>query len=187
MKKQNGFTLIELIITVAIFGIMASIAVPNYSSFIQKSRKSSAYNVLVGTISLARIEAVKRSRVVTLCISTDQSSCDVNTETQWDKGWIVFVDNNGDNLVSTDDTVLKAEAASEHGINITSTFGSFLSIAPRGRLIDQGSFVICDSTGDSTHGLALNMWVTGLGRLATDDDGNGTVENVSGDNIDCSL
>ena len=192
MKKQNGFTLLELIITIVILGIMASIAVPSYSAFITKNRQSSVYNNLVGTISLARLEAVKRSQVVTLCISTDQATCAATTATNWGSGWIVFADINGNGLVDTTsdpdttDTVLKVEPATVSNITISSSdFGSLLSIAPRGRLRTQGSIVICSSES-AEEGMALNLWVTGLGRLATDSNDDGIVEKIDGSNISCS-
>lgn len=194
MKKQTGFTLIELIVAIAIFGIMASIAIPNYSSFIMKNRKSSLYNSLVGTISLARLEAVKTSRVVTMCISSNLSTCDDTTD-DWNTGWIVFSDINGDGLVTTSgtpaDTILKVERAAAPGLRITSDeFDSKLSIAPRGRLRSQGSFVICDDTEEAENGMALNLWITGLGRLATDtvseNDTDEIVEDIGGTNISCT-
>lgn len=192
MKKQNGFTLLELIITVVILGIMAAIAVPSYSAFITSNRQSAVYNNLVGTISLARLEAVKRSQVVTLCISTDQATCAATTATNWGTGWIVFADLNGNGLVeitsdpATTDTILKVEPATASNINITSgDFGSLLSIAPRGRLRTQGSIVICNNEV-SADGMALNLWVTGLGRLATDSNDDGIVEKIDGNNISCA-
>lgn len=190
MKKQTGFTLIELIIAVVIFGIMAAIAAPNYSSFIRSNRQSSAYNNLVGTISLARLEAVKSSRVVTMCISSNQSSCDASPEKEWNKGWIVFSDFDGDGVVDTadGDTILKREQAFPEGITIVSDdYDSAISIAPRGRLRTQGSFVICDGSEVDENGMALNLWVTGLGRLATDSDGDDIVEDIAGDGISCQL
>ena len=188
MKKQTGFTLIELIIAVVIFGIMAAIAAPNYSSFIRSNRTSAAYNTLVGTISLARLEAVKSSRVVTMCISSNQTTCEADTEKDWGKGWIVFSDIDGDGLVDTadGDTILKTEPAVGTGITITSNYNSKLSIAPRGRLRNQGSFVICDGSELDKNGMALNLWVTGLGRLARDTDSDGVVEDITGTDIKCS-
>ena len=187
MKKQTGFTLIELIIGLVIFSIMAALAAPNYGAFVRSNRQTAAYNTLVGTISLARLEAVKSSRVVTLCISSNQSSCD-GTTNEWNNGWIVFSDFDGDGVVDTadGDTILKSEVASGRGLTIRSAaFPSSITIAPRGRLRSQGSFVICDSSGEAENGMALNLWVTGLGRLATDDDDDDIVEDLANDPISC--
>jgi Tfp pilus assembly protein FimT len=123
-----------------------------------------------------------------MCISSNQSSCDGTTADEWNKGWIVFSDFDGDGTVDTTDgdTILKREPASPEGLTIKSAaFTSSITIAPRGRLRSQGSFVICDSTGDAENGMALNLWVTGLGRLATDSNNDGIVENLAGQPISC--
>ena len=184
MKKHNGLTLIELLITVVILGIMASIAVPNYSAFVRDSQRTAAYNSLAGTINLARLEAIKRSRVVVLCASSGANSCQLDANANWNDGWLVFVDSNGDGVLDAGETILKREAAGANGLTITSSLGSLISLAPRGRLRNQGSVVICDNGVNET-AMALNLWVTGLGRIATDSDGDGIVEDISGTNVIC--
>lgn len=200
MKNENGFTLIELMIAIVILGIMASIAVPSFESFLRKNQKSSIYNNLVGTISLARLEAIKQSRVIAICVSSDQATC--SSTAAWHNGWMVFVDDNGNgaldttNVVDTDgdgtgdapETVLKREAAAPVGITITSTddYPSLLTIAPRGRLRKEGTFLICDN-GNDEGAMALNLWVTGLGRMATDgNDDDKIVEDIAGTNVSCT-
>ncbi len=199
MKNQNGFTLIELMIAIVILGIMASVAVPSFESFLRKNQRSSIYNNLVGTISLARLEAIKRSRVVAICASADQATC--GTTAAWNDGWLVFVDDNGNsvldtaNVVDTDgdgtgdapETVLKREVAAPPGITITSaSYPTLLTIAPRGRLRTEGTFLICDNENHSG-AMALNLWVTGLGRMATDsDDDDDIVEDIAGVNVSCT-
>lgn len=185
MKKHNGLTLIELLITVVILGIMASIAVPNFSSMVRSSQRSSAYNTLAGTINLARLEAIKRSRVVVLCASSNQTSCQTAAGANWNDGWLVFVDDNGDSVLDSTETVLKREPQGSNGITITSSFGAIISLAPRGRLRSQGTVLICDNNA-SSKAMALNLWVTGLGRIAADSDGDGIVEDISGSNVSCT-
>ena len=184
MKKHNGFTLIELLIAVVILGIMASIAVPNFGTFVRSSQRSAAYNNLAGSINLARLEAIKRSRVVVLCASADMNSCQTSTNADWNAGWMVFVDDNGNGVLESPEIVLKREPAGPSAITITSTLGALISLAPRGRLRNQGTVLICDS-GVDENAMALNLWVTGLGRLATDSDGDGIVEDITGSNVSC--
>lgn len=184
MKKHNGLTLIELLITVVIFGIMASLAVPNFSSFVRNSQRSAAYNSMAGTINLARLEAIKRSRVVVLCASSDLSTCQAGAGANWNDGWIVFEDANGDGVLDGGELVLRREPAGPNGLSITSSLGAMISLAPRGRLRSQGSVVICDN-GNVDQAMALNLWVTGLGRMASDSDGNGIVEDITGNDVTC--
>jgi len=184
MKKHNGLTLIELLITVVILGIMASIAVPNFSTFVRSNQRSAVYNNIAGTINLARLEAIKRSRVVALCASANQTSCETDAAANWNAGWLAFVDGNGDGVLDAGETILKREAAGANGITVTTSLGALISLAPRGRLRSQGTVLICDNGVDET-AMALNLWVTGLGRIATDGDNDGIVEDISGANVSC--
>ena len=82
MKRERGFTLIELIFTVALISIMIGIAVPSFRTFISNYRATSATNDLLQGITLTRAEALKRGRKVTLSpIGGD-----------WANGWTIFID-----------------------------------------------------------------------------------------------
>ncbi len=186
MKKQSGFTLLEVIIVVVIVGILATLAVPGFSSLMQSNNLSTKYNSLAGNISLARMEAVKRSNTIVLCATDDESSCN---STDWSDGWLVFVDdNNNAAFDAAGDTMLLVEPAAPSYISITSDqFGGVLSIAPRGRLPSSGTILMC-ANNDSSTARALNLQLTGVGRLATDGPGDtdSIVEDMAGNNIDCT-
>lgn len=183
MKKQTGITLLELIIAVALVGILATLAVPGFGSFVRDNHLSGKYNNLAGNLSLARMEAVKRSRTLVLCASSNQTTCN---ETDWANGWLVFVDDNSDATFNTGETVLQVEKAAPSFLSITSAqFNGVLSIAPRGRLASSGTFILCNGTTDDK-ALALNIQVTGMARMATDGtDSDEIVEDISGNNVTC--
>ena len=91
MNSNKGFTLIELIIIVVIIGIIAVIGVPSYQSMIERGRVTSASNNLLGAMQLARSEAATRRISVTVCASSDQSTCSGN---DWSTGGLVITSAN---------------------------------------------------------------------------------------------
>ena len=93
-KNNSGFTLIEIMVTIAIVGIFASIALPSFSKLIESNRINTATNELVSNLLLARSEALKRRNTVTICPSSNQTSC--NDNTNFSTGWIVFLDCDND-------------------------------------------------------------------------------------------
>lgn len=88
----RGFSLIELLITMAVAAVLLAIAVPSLAAMIRNNRLAAGANELVAALQLARAEAVKRGRPVTLCSSNDGSAC-VNATSGWAaRQWLVFQD-----------------------------------------------------------------------------------------------
>lgn len=81
----RGFTLVELVVTLAILGIILTIAIPNFQSMLASNRMASQANDVITAMSLARSEAVKRAAQVTVCASSDGATCGTN----WAQGWVV--------------------------------------------------------------------------------------------------
>jgi len=94
MKKYSGFTLIELMITLFIVGVLLAVGVPSLKTFMQGNQLIASTNELLSALHVARSEAIKLNSRVTICESSNGTSC--STTGSWKDGWIVFVDANGD-------------------------------------------------------------------------------------------
>jgi type IV fimbrial biogenesis protein FimT len=96
--KKNGFTLIELMVTIAMIGITLTFGVPLFQETIRSNRMAAQYNEFVATMNYARSEAVKRTVRVSVCASNPEASGN-SPQTQctgaWDTGWLIFTDVNG--------------------------------------------------------------------------------------------
>ena len=97
MNRQHGFTLIELMITLGIAAILLTVAVPGFNTTIKNNRLITQTNLLVSSIGLARSEAVKHGRTATVCVNSAQPAVQCTAETNWELGWMVWVDLNTNN------------------------------------------------------------------------------------------
>jgi len=95
-QRHTGFTIVEIMVTLGVAAILASLAAPSILSFVRNSRLTNGVNDLLHSLQVARTEAIKRQQGnVVVCGSTDplpdNARCTYNTF----KGWFVFADTNG--------------------------------------------------------------------------------------------
>ena len=126
--QQRGFTLVELLVTITVLAILIAIAVPSAAELLAGWQRNRVTKALTTHLQLARTEAIKSSRPVVLCNSTDASSCSTGTGKEWKSGWIVFQDLNGNNLRDTAEPLLTAMPSLQGIQSLTSniTTGRFV-------------------------------------------------------------
>lgn len=99
VPQECGFTLIELMVTVAVLAVLIAVAAPSFVSIINGSRLTSHANELVASLQQARMEAIRRNASVTVCRTTNGAVCDAGAG-NW-TGWLTVVAGNGEVLRSS--------------------------------------------------------------------------------------
>jgi type IV fimbrial biogenesis protein FimT len=114
MERENGFTLVELLITIVVVSILLAAGVPSFMQMIKNNRLTAQANSLVAAVQVTRNEAVKRGTNIVICAKKpDDVAC--SDDNNWTNGWIVFSDLDqggdldGDGICTTADDHLKKE------------------------------------------------------------------------------
>ena len=134
IKRQTGFTLYELLITMLVIGVILTVGIPNFSEFTQNSRLTSTSNDLLSSFQLARSEAARSKSNITICASNNSLDANANCGGTFNDGWIIFVDLNGDlNRAGAGENILRAHPAPADGVNIVPDNGAtYFSFAGTG-------------------------------------------------------
>lgn len=167
--KSRGFTLIELLIVVALTAILMSLAVPSFRTFLVKRAVTAAVDTFVMDFRFARSEALKRSAPVSVCQSSNGTSCST-TSGQWAGGWLVFADANGNGSLDTGDNVLRVQAAPASLNSIASTNPSgdrtFFTYSANGLSIAASHTFIFTPSGSVPSGTTRLVCFSNQGRVA---------------------
>jgi len=114
-----GLTAIEMMVVIAIVGILATIAFPAYQGLVQNFRTRTLATDLRSTLSLARSEAIKRSQTVTICPTANADFTACGSANDWQNGWIVFIDPNDSGVITNIQDRIKTQDALGPGVNFS--------------------------------------------------------------------
>ena len=163
-KNSNGFTIVELMVVLAILALLAGIAAPNFASMIKDSRLSAANTDFMVALQLAKSESVARVSPVSICRANgDFTACAAGGN--WAQGWIIFADTNGNGVVNGDDVVLQVhEALASLTYRGTGAAKTDITFNPSGStsITSTEAVIACDDRGFGS-GKGIIITITGRG------------------------
>lgn len=164
--QQTGMTLIEVLVTLGIVAILATVAAPSLQSMIERNQLQALTNNMVSNLYYARSEAAKRGFTVALCASdAGQTVCDANAA-NFANGWIIFTDydrngtltdaatqfdTNGDGVLDTSEQILVIGEAPAERFTITSNGNpaNLISYRPTGDTSPRTFSLLVSKTSDN--------------------------------------
>lgn len=186
---RNGFSLLELLFTLALLAIISVYAFPNFQQQIQRHKATAAINQLYGLLIFGRSQAINYNKVVTLCASNDGKQC--NKSRDWsEQELLIFIDENSNGQVDETDKVLQQmtnpiPSSKLHYRAFQNK--SYLQWLPTGTTNYQsGHLVLCiDDNAKNGHVIIMNF--SGRPYIGKDNNKDGIVENGSKKNISCQF
>jgi len=132
---MRGFTLVELILVFLLIGILTAVALPQFSTVLNRSRQASAVNALAIDLNYARSEAIKRNQYVFVCPGkpSKDSLKPAACGNDWNEGWQIVADIDGKGDVDGNDLLLRVhDAVSSIEITVGGNAGNGLRFNPLG-------------------------------------------------------
>lgn len=151
-KDHKGFTLLELMITLTLAGILLTMAVPSFTDSIKNNRLSTAANTLIAALNIARSEAIKRGVSITVRKVDNNSSTNLGATADWEDGWDVFTDADNDGNFEAGDDLLKTFQALPANFTLrgSANYDDFIRFTSTGGSNLAGDFTLCDSSDGNT-------------------------------------
>ena len=160
--SESGFTLIELMITIAIFAVLTAIAMPNLSSLVRSQRIKTATNEIYATLIFARSEAIKRNTTIGICATGD-----------WAAGWAIKATDCTGTVIKQQDaisgvSILRMDGSTAVGDLTFQRDGRLNATPPAGGLVVKAA----DDSATKAHCVTLD--VSGRPHIKTDTDNDST-------------
>ncbi|WP_254461091.1 GspH/FimT family pseudopilin [Xanthomonas sacchari] len=143
-RRTQGFTLLEMIVSLAVVLVILSVGLPAFGRLLDRHQELAATNALLTQLALARSWAVSRGQPVALCPSRTQGRC--TAEIEWSNNWMIYADPDGDRQPNRSSDILsEAAAPGRSRLRVLSSLGrSQMRYLPDGRATGSNvTFRIC--------------------------------------------
>jgi type IV fimbrial biogenesis protein FimT len=187
MQKSSGFTLPEILVALAVVGVMTGFALPAFQGVVERNRATAALNQLLGALQSARHAAVSLRTAVTVCPARDTVAC--GARDTWHDGTLIFADHNADGRRDSNEPVVRWLRGFDTGARIywrSFRNRSYLQIRPTG-LTDwqNGNLLYCPANGDVRYAREVILNAQARARVAADRDLDGVAEDANGQPLRC--
>jgi type IV fimbrial biogenesis protein FimT len=182
----RGFTLIEMLACLSVAAVLIAFALPAMHGWVARERGTAAMNQILGAVAMARTQAILQRQVVTICPGQGDQCLGRN---QWHQGALIFADANANGRLDPADTMLTAVPPLRPGERVywrSFRNRSYLQFHPRGFTRWQnGNFLYCPPDNQARQARMAIINAQGRVRQARDADGDGVVEDASGNPVRC--
>jgi type IV fimbrial biogenesis protein FimT len=183
MKLRAGFTIIELMVTLAVVAVVVTVGVPAFTDFVRNQRATSQANDLLVALNFARSEAVKRGRSISVCATDNPGAAepDCSGDNEWHDGWIVFLDvdaaggasgpdgiRNPDGT-APDDRVLRIHEALDASTLTADGGATWIAFDREGLAPVRNDFTLRPDGCSGTQVRSIDVQPTGRARVTTED------------------
>lgn len=162
MRNKRGFTLVELIVVIAILAIFVTTAMPGFGRLIAREKRVSTVMALTQVLNFARARAITTRNYVAACKSMNGAQCSTGSTT-WSDGWIVFINLNRNSRVDAGEPIVRRHGKADDTVEITANRNTF-NFRPASIRSTAGSLFVC--AANRSRGEAIIVSVTGRVRTS---------------------
>ena len=181
MAKQQGLTLLEMLVAVAIVAILLTSVAPGIQTILIKNRITSDLNNLSAVIQRARFAAVDEQTSVVLCPTENYAAC----TSSWRYAKMVFIDANGNDSRDNNEALIVASDPLNKANTIYGITGSLI-FNEQGGINQAATITLCPGDNDANYASALLISLYGRISVAVDSNNNGKKEDLQGNELSCS-